>query len=442
MKVLLRNFINLTDSYKVTHWFQYPPDTQAIYSYMEPRVGAQYQDIIWLGLQGILKSYDFIGPVIVQSDLDSMKVLCKNHFGFESYFNYDGWNIILREHDGYLPLKIYALPEGSIVAPGTPVMAIENTDERLPWLTNYVESLLMHSFAGTNTATISYAVYKVIKEFADICGEEVSPVHLNDFGLRGASSLTSAEMCGIGHLAIFTGTDNIPAMRYVERYYKTPSTGLSVIAAEHSTITAWGQDRECEAYKHIIQKAPSDAIVSLVIDSYNWERALADYFCGELVPLIKGRSGRVVLRPDSGIPWLVTRQILQALWETYGGTITDNGYKVLDPHVRVIYGDGINADSIRKILSLALQAGFSPNNVIFGMGGGLLQQHNRDTLRFAIKCSAIKRNGIWENVCKTTPGKESKAGKFDLPLVYDNGKLIVDDDFVTIRNRIGVITNS
>lgn len=315
-----RNFLTLTDYYKTTHYFQYPPDTQVVYSYMEPRVGAQYDDIVWCGLQFVLKHYNFIHTYLTREMLDEAEYII-NTMGGNNFFNREGWEYIIREYHGNLPLRIYALPEGTIVKPGTPVLAIENTDDRVPWLTNYVESLLMHCYAATNTATISYDIYKCIKKYADVAGEQVSPFHLNDFGLRGASSLTSAELCGLGHLLIFQGTDNNPAVEKARWYYDTDICGFSVIAAEHSTITSWGQDHECEAYKHIINEADrrfGNAItISLVIDSYDWKHAVDEYFCGELKELILNRQGKVVLRPDSGDHTIHAPEILQQLWK-YG----------------------------------------------------------------------------------------------------------------------------
>lgn len=438
-----RNFCLLTDYYKVTHHFQYPPDTQVVYSYMEPRVGAEYDEIVWCGLQYILKHYNFTRTFVSREMVHEAMYVCEQ-MGGHTFFNRDGWMKIVNDHNGQLPIKIYALPEGTIVKPGTPVLAIENTDESLPWITNYVESLLMHCYAMTNTATISYSIYKTIKRYADLAGENVSSFHLNDFGLRGASSLSSAEICGIGHLLIFAGTDNIPAIEKARWYYNAPVSGGSVIAAEHSTITSWGQNNELDAYIHIITEADKlygdDCTISLVCDSYDWEHAVSQYFCKDLKPLILNRRGTIVVRPDNGNPPDVSLIILNYLWYAYGGAINDLGFKVLDSHIRVIYGDGIDNEMIDKILNLVVNENkFAPSNIIFGSGGALLQKHNRDTNRFVIKCSAIKRNNEWIDIQKTTIGKESKSGKFDLPLVYEHGKLLIEEDLPTIRNRIGIL---
>jgi len=432
------NFMLLTDAYKITHWNQYPQGTNTIYSYMEPRVGAKYEDIVWCGLQAILKEYNFDEKVVTQRKIEEAAEFCRRVFGHD-YFNRKGWEYILDQYNGLLPVTISALPEGTIVKPGTPVMAIYNNDPKVPWLTNYIESLLMHCYAMTNTATISYACYKVIKKWCKVTGDEVGPFHLNDFGLRGAASLEGAQFCGIGHLLCFLGTDNLPAIQMAMDYYHSEVCGFSVIAAEHSTITSWGKANEQDAYLNILINAPYNATISLVIDSYNWQDAVRDLFCGSMKEKILARNGKTVLRPDSGVPHLVTREILEMLWDTYEGTVNDKGYRILDPHLGVIYGDGINEDSIDLILSEVVKAGFSPANVIFGMGGGLLQAHNRDTNRFAIKCSAIETNGTWANVKKDTPGKESKSGRFDLLPVYANGMILREETLVDMRKRVGIL---
>lgn len=433
------NFLLLTDAYKITHHKQYPPDTKVVYSYLEPRVGAEYEDIVWCGIQAVLKHYRFDKPVVTRSNIDEAYEFCMKVFGHADFFNKEGWEYIREKHGGMLPIAITALPEGTIVKPGTPVLAVYNTDEKVPWLTNYVESILMHAYSMTNSATISYNCYKTIKKWCDIAGESVSPFHLNDFGLRGASSLMSAEFCGIGHLLVFLGTDNLPAINLAMDYYESDVCGYSVIAAEHSTITAWGIAYELDAYKNILNTSPSNATVSLVIDSYNWVTTVKTMFCKDLKKLILDREGKTVLRPDSGIPHLVTRDILEMLWESYGGTTNAAGYKILDPHLGIIYGDGINADGIDMILKEAMNAGFAPSNVIFGMGGNLLQNHNRDTLRFALKCSSVKRDDVWRDVQKITPGKMSKAGRFNLPMVYCNGVMKRHETLSEIRKRIGVL---
>ena len=445
-----RNLLLNTDSYKQTHWWQYPDNVAKIYSYFEPRIGSELDEIVWMGVEPFLHEYGFIGKAFDSIDVNELKDVCDAHFGVDNYPNIEGWNYILEKYNGKLPVRIWALPAGTIVDPGTPCMAIENTDENVSWLTNYLESMIMHSWGMTTTASISYEIYKTINEYCMNTGETVSPFHLNDFGVRGVPHIGTSEMNGIGHLAIFDGTDNLPAIKKIKDIYSDHAVyGASVIAAEHSTITSWGKENECEAYRHILTTADKKfnsggtgnkfIIVSLVCDSYDWENAVDQYFCNELKETILNRNGKCVLRPDSGDPSNVTVKILNKLWDAYGGTINDRGYKVLDSHVGIIYGDHIDNDMIDKILNNVVSNNFAVNNVIFGSGGALLQKHNRDTCNCAIKLSNITlKDGTEIPICKTTKGKESKAGKFNLQLIFENGELIVNESFSNIRQRINV----
>jgi nicotinamide phosphoribosyltransferase len=431
-----------TDSYKISHHLQYQKDIQTVYSYFEPRVGSKYEDIVWMGIIPYLKEYGLIGECVTYNDLFEACAICDEHFGTLKYFNLNDWTYILDRYNGNLPIRIYALPAGTIVKPGTPCMAIENTDPEVPWLTNYVESMLMHAWAMTTTATISYKSYKVIKDYCDKTGEDVNPFAFNDFGLRGASSLESAMLNGIGHLAVFKGTDNLPAIKFInENYADHIMAGYSVYAAEHSTVTSYGKENELEAYKTIIGNAPENMTVAVVIDSYEWRYALDNYFCKDLVELIKNRTGKVVVRPDSGNPVQVSLDIVQKLWETYGGSHTSKGYKLLNPKIGIIYGDHIDPNMIGAILDKFTNHGFAVNNIIFGCGGALLQKMNRDTCNCAIKLSEITKDNEVIPICKTTPGKESKSGRFDLPVIFENGKLLVNESFTDIRQRVGVLTN-
>jgi len=401
-----------------------------------------------MGIIPYLKSYGLFDKAISQLNINEAKSICNAHFGVDNYLNTEGWEYILNRYGGYLPLKIYALPAGTIIKPGTPVMAVENTDPKCFWLTNYIESILMHCWAMTTTATISYDIFKVIKKYSDMAGEQVSPFHLNDFGVRGVSSFQSAELNGTGHLAIFQGTDNLPAIKFIkDNYTDRIIAGASVIAAEHSTITSWGKDHEIDAYRHIITTSDKTynpntdkfIIISLVCDSYDWRHAVKEYFCKELKDQILNRNGKVVVRPDNGNPPEVTLEILNLLWDSYGGSINKNGYKVLDPHIGVIYADAMDSEGINNVLKTITDSKFAPSNVIFGSGGGLLQKYNRGTLRFAFKLNELTINNQKVPICKKTPGKENKSGRFDLPLIYENGKILITESFTDIRNRIGAI---
>lgn len=451
-----------TDAYKLTHWKQYPAGTERIYSYLESRGGA-YHETVFFGLQMILQR---IKDNLTACDLKSPDRISRNIFGTPLYFNQQGWYNLLEEYQGLLPIRIKAVPEGSVVPTGIPLMTIENTDEKYPWLTNYVESLLLQIWYPTTIATMGYNIRKTLERHYREAGIEYCQNHfaLNDFGFRGVSSVESAGIGGCAHLVNFAGTDNLMGVRYAETYYNAPAgTAGTVLAAEHSTITAYGPDQEQQAYINAIRAAPEDLTVSLVCDSYDYKNVLWN-MCMQGKPLwneIMGRTGKTVFRPDSGDPVKVVLDATDALWSHFGGSVNKAGYKVLDPHVGLIYADGINQTSITAISNALMEKKYAPSNVIYGMGGSLLQGITRDTCRFAIKCSAAKIDGEWRDVRKAPVGdktKWSKGGRFAviqdrpgiwyvereedctgknmLETVYENGELVRQEDFRTIRDRV------
>lgn len=408
---LSQNLILMTDAYKVSHHFQYPPGTTHVYSYLESR-GGRYPEVVFFGLQYYLQKY-LKGSIITYEMIEQAEEFCAKVFGNKQYFNKEGWTRIRKVHDGYLPIVIKALPEGTRVPQRCCMMTVENTDPHLPWLTNYVESLLMKVWYPCTVATRSVIIRCLVAEASKSQGTVPSPFHLNDFGLRGVSSEESAEIGGAAHLLSFMGSDTMPGIACAMEHYRTDVCGYSVAAAEHSTITSWGKENECDAFENLIDRCPGQ-LVSIVSDSYNLMHAVRNIIGGKLKDKILAREGKVVVRPDSGDPPKVCLEVVQALWDIFGGTTNEKGYKTLNPKVGVIYGDGINEDSILQILMSLHKNGFSTDNVVFGMGGALLQDMTRDTCEFAFKCSSIMVNGEYRDVFKqpVSSTKFSKGGRF------------------------------
>lgn len=424
----MRNsIIDYTDSYKVGHWDMLLPDTEKVYSYMESRRGAAHSFTQWFGLQGILQEY-LAGKVVTLEDIHTAKTLMEGHFGDPNVFNEEGWTYIADEHAGRLPLEIRAVPEGTCVPTGNALMTVVNTDTKVPWLTNYVESLLTHVWYPTTVATISRSVRKTIERYLDEtgCAAEAADFMLHDFGYRGATTNEAASIGGAAHLTNFLGTDTIVAMTYLRDYYfHTGPAAFSVRATEHSIMTSTGNDLEMFDFllDRYTQDLPEEGlrILSIVADSYDIYKFVehvnskADY--------IKSlKNFKLVVRPDSITPQdpspeSLTLNIMSRLAEGYGTTKTAKGFALLDEHIGVLWGDGIGPDGIRKILELLKWAGFAAANMVFGMGGGLLQRDiNRDTERFAFKCSAQLRSGVWVDIQKNPldPSKKSKTGRFAL----------------------------
>jgi nicotinamide phosphoribosyltransferase len=407
-----RNLILATDSYKASHWKQYPSGTESMFSYIEARNTLSPNNYtVFFGLQAILNEY--LRKPITISDIIEAEELFAAH---GEPFNVDGWMHIYHEHGGYMPVRIQAVSEGSTVPNGNVLVTVESTDQKVPWLASYLETLLLRVWYPTSVATRSHQCKKVIKSFLEATGDVAGlSFKLHDFGARGVSSGESAMLGGMGHLVNFMGTDTVEALVGARRYYGAHMAGLSIPAAEHSTITSWGKDHEVDAYRNMLkQYAKPGSILAVVSDSYDLKHAVLDLWGGELRQEVIESGATVVIRPDSGDPVTNVSAVARALDEKFGSTVNAKGFKVLN-NVRIIQGDGIDGPlAINSILGFLTSNGFSADNVAFGMGGGLLQHVNRDTFGFAMKCSAIKVNGEWRDVFKESPGKGSKKGRLQL----------------------------
>ena len=432
------NIILATDSYKVSHWKQYPPSTEKIYSYFESRV--KEQEIVFFGLQYILKKY-LVGSIITKSDIDEAELFYAEHFSNKEIFNRAGWEYIVEEHGGRLPIIIKALKEGSVVQGGTPMFTIENTDPRCYWLTSYLETMLEQVWYPCTIATRSREMKSILTKHAIKTGSPDVSFKLHDFGYRGSTSQESAGIGGAAHLLNFMGTDNLAAISLLKEYYSASMSGFSIPAAEHSTITSWGKERELHAYKNMLEQFPT-GLVAVVSDSYNIFEACSDLWGTALKKQVEERDGVLIIRPDSGDPKTVVVNVLDILGEKFGFTTNKKGYRVLPDYLRVIQGDGIDIESMERILEYMADCGWSIDNIAFGSGGGLLQKVDRDTFKFAYKCSNITIDGIDYPVSKepiTDPGKNSKSGRFDkdMEVVFVNGDLKIDYTLDQIKANLG-----
>jgi nicotinamide phosphoribosyltransferase len=401
-----------TDSYKLGHWTQYPPDTQFIESHLMSR-GGFFKHTLFQGLQGILKA-NYTGVVFTKADVDEARFLSKLHFGSDEVFNYAGWTRLLEKHGGKLPLRIRAPKEGTLVGTKNVLMSIVNTDPEFPWLTNWAETILLQVWYPITVGTLSFKIRQAIGMDLVRTGDPAGlDFKLHDFGFRGVSSKETAAIGGASHLFNFHGTDTLAAIQYVRQYYggKEPGNlmpGYSIPAMEHSTVTSWGKPGEAEAYRNMLRKNPK-GLAACVVDSYDTNNAVDHIFGDDLREMVLRRDGTVVLRPDSGDPTVVIEDIFNSVANKFGFTTNDKGYKVLPSQVRVIQGDGVNYQNILRINSHLTRSTWSMDNWGYGMGGALLQQLNRDTQRFAIKCNAINRAGVWTPVFKDPATDHSKA---------------------------------
>ncbi|MDO5653135.1 MAG: nicotinate phosphoribosyltransferase [Brachymonas sp.] len=454
------NLLLRTDSYKTSHWLQYPPGTQHTFSYIESR-GGRYGHSLFFGLQAYLREY-LTRPVTDAHIAEAKEVLAAHGLPF----NEAGWKRLVEKHGGYLPLRIRAVAEGSVLPVHHVLVTVENTDPEFFWLPSYIETELLRAvWYPTTVATQSASAKAVIAHYlhttSDRAAQEL-PFKLHDFGARGVSSLESAALGGLAHLLNFQGTDTLTALLAGRRYYDCAMAGFSIPAAEHSTITAWGREHEAEAYRNMLRQfAKPGSILAVVSDSYDIFHACDVIWGQQLRDAVVASGATVVIRPDSGDPVATVLQVARILADRFGTTTNSRGYRVLQ-HVRIIQGDGINLGKLREILQVLQQAGFSAENVAFGMGGGLLQQLNRDTMKFAMKCSAVQVDGQWREVYKDPVGDHSKASKrgritlaqrpdgsvqtvreSELPPdakdllrpVFENGQILVQDTLDTVRLR-------
>lgn len=435
------NLILNTDSYKASHFVQYPPNSEIVSSYVEAR-GGQFKQALYFGLQAFIKAY-LMQPV-TQAHIDEAEEIFAAH-GVP--FNRAGWEIIVNEYQGLMPIEISALPEGSIVPTGTALVQIQNTDPRLYWLPSYLETMLLRAiWYPTTVATLSWHAKQIIRQYLEAtCDQpaEQLPFKLHDFGARGTSSQETAALGGMAHLVNFMGTDTVAALLAARRYYQAQMPAYSIPAAEHSTITSWGREHEVDAYANMLtQFAQPGKILAVVSDSYDIYNAVSEIWGKQLKQQVEQSGATLVIRPDSGQPEIVVVEVLERLEQAFGSRVNQQGFRVLNDCVRVIQGDGVNLESLAVILERVKQHGFSTENIAFGMGAGLLQKVNRDTLSFAMKASAIRIAGEWFDVYKqpiTDLGKTSKRGRLAVIKHESGWQTIREDQLGSEQNQLQLI---
>lgn len=468
----------LCDFYKVSHRLQYPQGTEFIYSTFTPRSNqkAPYLSrVVSFGIQSFILKY------LIAYFNENFFARCEQEV-VKEYVDFiartlhqqeDGTHIVALHRLGYLPLRIKAIPEGKSVAVKTPIMTIENTHPDFFWLTNYFETLINVSLWQPMTSASVARQYRVkLEEFARETCEDFThiPFQAHDFSMRGMSSLESAETSGAGHLTAFLGTDTIPAISFVEQYYGSETLiGTSIPASEHSVMSAHGVD-ELPTFRYLMAQHP-DTMLSIVADTTDfWHNICVNLPLLKEEIMARSESAKVVIRPDSGESFAIIcgdpdaetvherKGLIECLWDIFGGTINKKGYKVLDPHIGAIYGDGVNYQKAMCILEGLQAKGFASSNIVFGVGSLTYQYHTRDTLGFATKATSIVIHGeekaIFKNP-KTDNGlKKSQKGRVKvttldsyidglnarddfsgdlLETVFENGKLIKWVSFDQIR---------
>lgn len=453
----------LCDFYKLSHREQYPEGTEYVYSTLVPRSNKyfpQSDKVVVFGIQSMVIKYliNYFDQYFFNQPLNEV---------IQQYSDVVESSLGIKEIDtnhleklhklGYLPIEIKAIDEGEMVKVKTPIMTIENTHPDFFWLTNYFETLISTTtWQAMTSATISKTMRKLLDSYAEKTSSQLEAVDFqgHDFSMRGMSSIESAELSAAGHLLSFTGTDTIPGILFHQKYYKgnhkEQPIGFSIPATEHSVMCANGNYEtldEYETYKRLITKIYPAGFVSIVSDTW-------DYWTNLTVTLpklkneIMNRDGKVVIRPDSGDPVKILcgdsnaltehekKGSVEVLWDLFGGIINDKGYKELDAHIGLIYGDSITYERAKEICEKLEQKGFASTNVVFGIGSYTFQYNTRDTLGFAIKATHVVINGEEKMLYKDpkTDDGTKKSNKGRVVVLKENNKFITIDQ-LTIEQQ-------
>ncbi|RZL69369.1 MAG: nicotinate phosphoribosyltransferase [Pedobacter sp.] len=479
------NPLLLTDGYKVDHRRQYPTGTTLVYSNWTPRKSRinDVEEVVFFGLQYFIKKYileDFETYFFKQP---KEKVVAEYNRRINNYLgeNQVGSKHIEDLHDlGYIPMVFKAIPEGAAVPMRVPMFTMYNTKPEFFWLTNYFETLLSAViWMPCTSATIAKQYRKVLDKFA----HETSSVpefvdwQGHDFSMRGMAGIEASVSSSSGHLLSFTGTDTIPAVDFLEKYYNANSDveliGGSVAATEHSVMCMGTTEGELETFRRLICEVYPKGILSIVSDTWDLWKVLTEYL-PQLKQEIINREGKVVIRPDSGDPVDILcgnpdgknaheqKGVIELLWDCFGGTTNAKGFKELVPQIGAIYGDSITIDRATQICNRLKEKGFASTNVVLGIGSYTYQYNTRDTFGFAMKATYGEVNGEGREIFKdpiTDDGTKKSAkglmkielenGKYklldqvsweteqtgELVEVFRDGKLLIDHTLAEIRER-------
>ena len=451
----MNNTINFTDFYKTDHRRQYPANTQLVYSNFTPR-GSRIEgveEVVVFGIQYFIKEY-----LIKRFNEGFFRIPKEKAVAAyrRRLDNALGKGAVSMEHIealwdiGYVPVEIKAMEEGTLCPMRVPLLTIQNTHPMFYWVTNFLETLLANVLWGPITsATIAHTYRKILDEYAAKTSDipEFVDWQGHDFSMRGMMGIEAACMSGAAHLLSFTGTDTIPAIDFLEEYYNADSDkeliGGSVPATEHSVMSVAGIEDEIGTFRRLITETYPGGIVSIVSDTWDFWKVMTEYLPA-LKDEIMNRDGKVVIRPDSGDPEEIIcgydsmgnskQGAIECLWDTFGGTINSKGYKQLDPHIGLIYGDSITMDRCRAICEGLERKGFASTNIVLGIGSFTYQYNTRDTFGFAVKATYAVVDGkpinIWKDP-KTDDGLKKSAKGL---LCVDNAKRLIEEVSVEEAN--------
>lgn len=425
------------DFYKADHRRQYPPNTTKVYSNFTARISRKsgIDNVVVFGIQYFIK--DFLIRRFDQSFFRAPKdqVIAKYKRRMDTSLGKDSIDTKHLEalHDlGYLPIIIKALDEGTVCPLKIPVLTITNTHPDFAWVPNFLETIISNAlWHPITSATIAFQYRKILEKYAKETSSipELVKWQGHDFSMRGQTSFEASLASGGAHLTSFTGTDTIPAIDWLEHFYNADAEkeliGGSVPATEHSVMCLGGMETEFDTYKRLITEVYPSGFVSIVSDTWNYWRVL-DQTIRTLKPEIMARNGKVVIRPDSGDPETIIcgdlnaaegslerKGTMEILWDVFGGIVNEKGFRQLDPHIGVIYGDSITLERCAAICARLKEMGFASTNMVFGIGSYTYQYVTRDTFGFAMKATYGEVDGKAKEIFKDplTDGGVKKSAK-------------------------------
>ncbi len=463
------NPLLLVDSYKIHHTSMYPDGMTKLYSNFTPRKSRMkgVDKVVTFGIQHFILEYlikKFNEEFFYKNRvIPGVKQMVINEY--KKHCNVDTAHIEALWDLGYLPIEIKSLDEGTLCPIGVPMLTITNTHPDFGWLVNYLETLISCMlWQPITSATISYEYKKILEKYAVETTGSTEGVQWqgHDFSMRGMSSVESAILSGMGHLTSFTGTDTIPAIYQLESSYKAQGLiGASVPATEHSVMCMGQKESEVETFRRLMNTYPT-GILSVVSDTWDlWK--VCTKFLPELKEEILARDGKLVIRPDSGDPVDIIcgrpinraadkigynkylnnykdyeeafkgdgdykseaefKGVIELLWDLFGGTTNEQGYKVLDPHIGAIYGDSITLERADEICARLKAKGFASTNIVLGIGSFTYQYNTRDTFGFAMKATygEITHERIHKDNAINTPWKEIESREIFKDPITDDG---------------------
>jgi nicotinamide phosphoribosyltransferase len=452
------NPLLLTDGYKTGHHQQYPEGTQFVYSNFTPRSNRYAPEgcdkVVSFGQQMVMKQiHDAFQKDFFERPKEQVINEIKEELSMYLNTDYDVSHFEALHDLGYLPIEVKALPEGTLVPIKVPVLTIYNTKPEFYWITNYLETIISNLlWKPLTSATIAFQYKKDLLAWAEKTDKEAKEFvnfQGHDFSMRGMDSVEAVISSGLGHLTSFLGSDSLPAIHGARKFYGEKGfVSGSVNATEHSVMCAGTKDDEVGTFRRLLETYPT-GILSVVSDTWDLWKVVTDYV-KVLKEEIVNREGKLVIRPDSGNPADIicgynTKEIvdyetydenhpsykgvIELLWDVFGGTVNEQGYKVLDPHIGAIYGDSITIERANEICRRLESKGFASTNIVLGVGSFTYQFNTRDTFGFAMKATYVEVNDEAREIFKDpiTDDGTKKSATGLLKVVKENGEYVLVD---------------